>query len=289
MRVIGHLESEAIARTFSDYLYVKGIKNQVEPENDGSWAVWIHAEDEMEQARGLLRSFVANPGDAGVRRTAEKARELLEREQEADDAAKKRRFDRDQLFPAGRFWASGPLTLGLIGISVVIYLVQEYGSARGLIDYLYISEQFGRDLPEVRNGQVWRLLTPIFLHFGVLHIFFNLLWMRDLGSIIESRLGTLHLMLLVLAVGVVSNLAQYYVSGPNFGGMSGVVYGLLGFVWMKGRFDPGSGLFLHPSTVTMMLIWLAFGYTNLLPMANTVHTAGLAVGVVWGFVSARTR
>jgi GlpG protein len=102
-------------------------------------------------------------------------------------------------------------------------------------------------------------------------------------------MGTLQLLRIVADIGEASNRAQYYVSGPRFGGMSGVVYGLLGYVWMRGKFDPGSGLFLHPSTVTMMLIWLAFGYTNILPMANTVHTVGLGVGVAWGFAAARAR
>lgn len=105
----------------------------------------------------------------------------------------------------------------------------------------------------------------------------------------ETRLGTFQLALLVIVIGVVSNLAQYFVSGPRFGGMSGVVYGLLGYVWMRGKFDPGSGLFLHPSTVMMMLLWLVFGYTGFLPIANTVHTVGLLAGVVWGYLAARAR
>jgi GlpG protein len=90
-------------------------------------------------------------------------------------------------------------------------------------------------------------------------------------------------------MGVLSNLGQYFADGPGFGGMSGVVYGLLGYIWMRGKFDPGSGLFLHPTTVVMMLICLAFGYTHYLQIANTAHSVGLGVGVVWGFLAARLR
>jgi rhomboid protease GlpG len=291
MRIIGHVESEPAARTFSDYLYVKGIKNQVEAESDGTWAIWIHAEDELDQARNLLRGYLANPNDATVKHAAAKARELIEKEGQQEAAARKRHFDRDRLFPSG--WrAHGPLTLSLIAISVVVYLIMNYSTAWEWTQYLFISNpafSVNRDLPEVRQGQVWRLLTPIFLHFGILHILFNMLWLNDLGSMIEARLGTLHLLLMVVVIGVLSNVAQYYVSGPQFGGMSGVVYGLLGYVWMKGKFDPGSGLFLHPSTVMMMLIWLVFGFTNILPMANTVHAVGLSVGVAWGFAAAQAR
>ena len=45
---------------------------------------------------------------------------------------------------------------------------------------------------------------------------------------------------LVLVIAALSNLGQYFVSGPNFCGISGVVYGLFGYIWMKGRFDPAS-------------------------------------------------
>lgn len=291
MRMIGHVESEPAARTFGDYLYVKGIKNQVEAEGDGRWAIWIHAEDELEQARHLLRNFLANPNDNTVRQTAERARELMAREEKSEAAARKRHFDRDRLFPSGGLRSAGVLTLSLIAISILVYVVREFTRAAWLTDYLFISDPFifSKDLPEVREGQIWRLLTPIFLHFNVLHILFNMLWMRDLGSMMETRLGTVQLAILVVVIGVSSNLAQYFASGPNFGGMSGVVYGLLGYVWMRGKIDPGSGLFLHPSTVMMMLIWLVFGYTNILPMANTVHTVGLVSGVVWGFAAGRGR
>jgi GlpG protein len=297
MRMIGHIGSEPAARTFSDYLYVKGIKNQVEAESDGSWAIWIHGEDELETARSLLRSFLSNPNDVSVKRQAEKARELLDQEQREEEAARKRHFDRDRLFPESGWRAMGPLTLSLIGISVVVYVICEFSNFGELItNYLLISDpsRLERDLPEVREGQVWRLLTPIFIHFTLLHIFFNMLWLKDLGSMIERRLGTLLLLLLVVVIGVSSNVAQYYYNyyytGPViFGGMSGVVYGLFGYVWIRGKFDPDSGLFLHPSTVTMMLIWFGLCFTGIIPIANTVHTVGLVVGVVWGYLAARLR
>jgi GlpG protein len=170
-------------------------------------------------------------------------------------------------------------------------LLQEY-SKIPIVDYLAISDlAFPKDLPEVRAGQLWRLLTPIFLHFHILHIFFNMLWLRDLGTIIESISGTLQLLLLVLVTGIISNVAQYFTDWPAlFGGMSGVVYALLGYIWIRGKFDLTSGYFLHPSTVMMMILWLVLGYIpHLLPfqMANSAHLAGLASGAAWGYLAAR--
>jgi membrane associated rhomboid family serine protease len=136
------------------------------------------------------------------------------------------------------------------------------------------------------RGEVWRVITPIFIHFGPLHILFNLLWLRDLGSMIEGRQSTWYLGLLVLVMAIGSNVAQFLVSGPVFGGMSGVVYGLLGYVWLRGKFDPASGLFLHQSTVVMMMIWFVAGYTGILGnIANTAHAAGLGIGAAWGYLA----
>jgi GlpG protein len=113
-----------------------------------------------------------------------------------------------------------------------------------------------------------------------------MLWLRDLGSMIEGRQSSLMLVVLVLGIAVVSNVGQYFVSGIGFGGMSGVVYGLLGYIWVRGKRDPASGLFLHPANVTMMLIWLFACMTGWLgPIANTCHFVGLVMGILWGFFS----
>jgi len=121
---------------------------------------------------------------------------------------------------------------------------------------------------------------------GVLHIFFNMLWLRDLGSMVEGRQSSLHLLILTIVIAACSNLAQYFVSGPIFGGMSGVVYGLLGYVWIRGKFDPASGLYLHPYNVVMMLVWFFACLVNIIPhVANTAHAVGLGIGIAWGYFS----
>jgi GlpG protein len=89
----------------------------------------------------------------------------------------------------------------------------------------------------------------------------------------------------VVVFGVFSNLAQYVFVGPYFLGMSGVVYGLIGYIWIRGKLDPGSGLLLHRATVTMALIWLVLGLTGVLGVANGAHVGGLLIGMVWGYLS----
>ena len=292
MRIIGHLDNEANARTFADFLYVQGIDNQLEFQKEEGWAIWVRDEDKLENATRLLAGFRQSPTDARYQTESKGAAQLRVQEEKNAEAYRKKTRGRRDLFRPLAAYGFGPLTFALIVLCVVVFIWSRFARDLDAIHALFISEQIGghRDLsamlPEVRHGQVWRLFTPAFIHMGALHILFNMLWLRDLGSMIESRQGSLHLALLVLVLAGLSDFGQYYVSGPIFGGMSGVVYGLLGYIWIYGKFDPGSGLFLHPSTVNMMLIWFVLCYTNLLgPVANTAHAVGLVSGMAWGYLS----
>jgi GlpG protein len=70
--------------------------------------------------------------------------------------------------------------------------------------------------------------------------------------------------------------------------MSGVDYGLLGFLWIRGKYDPRAGFELNPGSVKMMLIWLVLCYTGLMgSIANMAHTVGLLTGMAWGYYTAR--
>jgi GlpG protein len=290
MRCIGHIADESLARTFADYLYVKGIRNQVERAREQLWEVWIWEEDQIQQAADLLARFTANPADPEFGKKEQAARELRSAE-EADQQAYERRVkSRRHLFRPLSGYGVGPLTFILISISIVVFALSffaDHGRIMGLFITDYSGGVFDKSLPEIRSGEVWRLLTPIFVHSGPLHIIFNMLCLRDLGSMIEARQTSLHLAIMVVLMGIVSNLAQFYIGGlPNFCGMSGVIYGLLGYVWLRGKFDPASGLFLHPTTVTFMIIWFFACFAGLIGnIANWAHAAGLVMGMAWGWLS----
>ena len=291
MRLIGHLAEEKAARTFADYLYVQKIESHLEFEKADGWGIWINDEDKLEEAAQLLPAFRANPADPKYRAEAKSAAELRA-EAEKDEAKwRKKLSDRRHLLQPLRDYGFGPLTLGLMAISIVVFFLSKFGNDPRPVIGLFITEfnahgPLGRVLPEVMHGQVWRLVTPIFVHFDPLHILFNMLWLRDLGSMIEGRQSSWQLALLVGVIAAGSNLGQFLIAGPVFGGMSGVVYGLLGYIWMRGKFDPGSGLYVHPSTVTMMIIWFFACFTPLIPhVANGAHAVGLVMGIAWGYLS----
>jgi GlpG protein len=194
----------------------------------------------------------------------------------------------------------GRLTASLIFMSVALWVVMFFSNDKTHFRILFIDNfdvgggalnRWKHGLVAVREGQVWRLITPIFMHdlHNFLHILFNMLWLRSLGTAIEMRGGWKYLLTMVLVTGVVSNLAQYFWAGPAFFGMSGVVYGLFGYIWIKTQLDPHSGFFLHPTNVAIMLIWLALGFTNIMPIANGAHAAGLVTGVAWGAIASYAR
>lgn len=183
-----------------------------------------------------------------------------------------------------------PVTLLLIAVSVVITLVSSFGANRQMLLPLYVSEYIGGGMREVFHGQLWRLFTPIFMHFGPIHLLFNMLWLFDLGGMLERVQGSSRLGLLVAITAVIANVAQYLWAGPDFGGMSGVIYGLLGYVWIQGRLNPRSGLVLHPYIVVMMLAWFVLCWSGVIgSVANMAHTIGLASGLALGWVLAPGR
>lgn len=133
------------------------------------------------------------------------------------------------------------------------------------------------------SAQPWRLVTPMLLHFSLLHILFNLLWWADLGRLIERFQSSGQLLMVTLVTSSVANVAQFLTSGPAFGGLSGVVYGLLGYLWIYGRLNPGAGYALRREIVIFMLAWMMICFVGLSDVvANAAHLAGLVSGCILG-------
>jgi GlpG protein len=145
------------------------------------------------------------------------------------------------------------------------------------------------------SGQVWRLVTPIFIHFGVVHLLFNAAVVVEFGRRIEHGAGSGSLLLLTLLIAVSGNVAQFAVtSAPLFGGLSGVAYGLFAYVAVRGRFDKAPAWQVHPSFslgVVILLVLMSSGVTEAFGVyiANTVHWVGLALGAIAALVWRPTR
>lgn len=191
---------------------------------------------------------------------------------------------------------SAPVTLVLIALSIagflLIYLAAPLSWVAALTYEPFVLKG-GRPVFETVSGQFWRLITPVFLHFGLMHIVFNSLWCWELGRRIESVLGSLNLAGLFLATAALSNFAQHQVSGSVlFGGLSGVVYALLGFSWVAGWVNP-RWRSLVPTTPTMLFMvgWLIVCLVGVIDVlgfsvANAAHVGGLLSGAAIGGVFA---
>jgi GlpG protein len=297
LRQIGTLPKDLDPKVFTDYLLTLGMKSRADEQPDG-WNVWIYNEDHVTHARGELQNYVSRPDDPRFQSAEQTAQEIRREEQQRDKQFRKNFREVTDLwaYPGLR---GRPLTFALVAISVVVFLLQ-HSSNRDSVEGGLLLTTFHRDpaggwrdngLNPILHGEIWRLVTPIFMHGGIVHILFNLWWLRDLGTLIEFRRGTLRLAGLVLISAVLSNLGEYFYDLHASGqvhpteGMSGVVYALFGYVWMKGMYEPEQGMIMHPNNVIIMMAWLFFCMTGFAgPIANGAHVVGLVAGVTFGLL-----
>jgi GlpG protein len=291
MRQIGTLSSREQAQTFADYLLTQGITSRLDTSEQGT-VIWIREEDHLEQARRELAEFRNNTTDPRYAAAIERARALRRQSERKEQRYRRNMIDMRRRWSGGGTPAQRPLTILLIMSSVAVTLLSQWGSWTSPITrelsmervfvvapHIYVEQ----GLKAVREGQVWRLFTPVLLHGSIMHLLFNMLLLYDLGGMVESRRGPVVFALLVAAIALVSNLGQYFWEGANFLGMSGVDYGLFGYAWMKSRFEPQSGMYIHPNTVFMLLVWFVICFVPSMRIANGAHAAGLALGVTIGY------
>lgn len=292
MRLLTTVAEQTDAKTLGDALYSDGVVTTIKETRDGAFAVWVHDEDQMEQARAFLDGF--DPSVSRFSDMARKARAQRRQEAKADDQLRARTQKIRRQIEAKQNMRIGSVTAGLIVICVVVFFLTGMGKNMEVVRLFTFTPlvpvrgglAFG-DVSAIWTGQPWRLVTPMFLHFGFMHIFFNMWWLKDLGTAIERVFSSRYLLGFVLVTAVFSHVLEYAISGPTtFGGMSGVVYGLFAFVWIRGRLDPSFPYRMPQQLVTFMLIWLGLGFTGWVgPIANWVHTGGLMVGAAWGVIS----
>ncbi len=272
MRQVGTLPSKQDADRFSDYLLAQGISSKTEPA-DGHWTLWIRDENQVSRSRQELERFLAAPQDPRYRAAEHEAKQARQLAAKRQRQAQKNYVDLRQAWDSP--WRRRPVTVAMIAISVLLWFGR---SEISVPDFLF-------SMPHILDGEVWRLVTPIFLHATVLHLVFNMWWLYDLGTLIEQRLGWYRFAGLVLVIAIASNGGQYTASGPNFYGMSGVVYGLFGYAWVRGRLDPTSGMYLRPDIAFWMMVWFAACAIGLIGnVANWAHGVGLATGAALGYL-----
>ncbi len=264
-----------MAQALVDYLATLGIPCELTQSELGV-SVWLADERRLAQAQQEIKRFLSEPNHP----------RYMEASWQSGHADARIDYSKGMTDPVTDFLhQAGPLTLVVIIACLAIYALDAIGLP--IFDEL----AFHPTLAQFTDWQAWRYVTPAFIHFSVLHLVFNLLWWWYLGGQIEQRLGSGKLFILLIVGAALPNIAEFFVSGPRFGGLSGVVYALLGYSWLRTRLQPDCGLAMPPALMGFMLVWLVLGFLDMLgtPTANMAHLVGLLVGLAQGWLDRHHR
>jgi membrane associated rhomboid family serine protease len=147
----------------------------------------------------------------------------------------------------------------------------------------------------IRRGEIWRLLTCIFPHGDILHLAFNVYWLWTFGGVIERAYGHFRTALLIFLLAVGSSALEFAFARGGIG-LSGVGYGLFGFLWVLSRHDDRFRGAIDQQTMVLFVGWFFFCVAttvmNVMPVGNIAHAGGMLIGSLTGFsvtLSARRR
>ena len=273
------IEQKRIAHLFANYLMTIGIAAKVVADNENASSseaklayIVLCQHNKIAQATEEFEQFIKNPNHNKYQQAAWQQGETVD--VDSNDLTLITTFKESFLGHAGI------VTLAVFFICWLVFLASNLGWAQSIFLQLQFYPRLSID---AFFAEPWRIIGPALFHFSWLHIVFNTMWWWQLGGSIEKILGKGTLINLLLISAVFSNLGQFMVSGSNFGGLSGVVYALMGFVWWYGYLAPDKGLFLSKPIVGFLLFWLVLGFANVLPvnMANTAHLLGLISGCLF--------
>ncbi|WP_053364848.1 rhomboid family intramembrane serine protease [Bacillus sp. FJAT-27245] len=192
-------------------------------------------------------------------------------------------FTRTESF--GQFIRFYPIVSLIIAINLIFYLASVLPI---FPNYWIISTFTGFNL-YIAEGELWRLVTPIFMHAGFSHILFNSFSLVLFGPGLERMLGGVKFLAVYFISGISANIATYLIEPITFShvGSSGAIFGLFGYyiaiVFLRKR-----GMSRQDSQVILTIAAISVVMTFLQPNINiTAHLFGLLAGFMLGAVAGR--
>ena len=182
----------------------------------------------------------------------------------------------------------------IIALAIFLTLFTNFGLNNFLEPLLFIKTNLNSSFENTYliNNEWWRLITPTFLHFSMTHLVFNCLWIYILGQRIEKLDGLSFFLFIFIFTGILSNAGQFFWTQQYlFGGLSGSVYGLLGYCFIIELDDRHGRYGLPEALYLFMFIWLLVGFTGVLSffgfgnVANTAHLIGMIAGFIIGLIT----
>jgi GlpG protein len=162
------------------------------------------------------------------------------------------------------FFTDNPVTASLILITIIVFTLTSFGRDLNQVSNLFFTEvhqlrsikdnqlievaQYSKEAPEIGKGQIWRVLTPSFIHFNLIHLILITAFLFHFGKVIEQTSGRLYLASLVLSSAIIGNTIQYKFSSPYFGGLTPIVMSLYGFLLIRSYHDLNYANKIPPAT-----------------------------------------
>jgi membrane associated rhomboid family serine protease len=182
-----------------------------------------------------------------------------------------------------KFWnARQPalVTMVLIAVNVAVFLyttVQDPQSLGGRLTQTHVD--LGLYGPSVADGEWYRLITSGFLHYGIIHIGFNMYLLYMLGQMLEPSIGRVRF-LLVYVAGLLGGSAGALVTSPNSltAGASGAVFGLLALAFVGYYLHGANPMSTSIGSLLMINLLLTFLWSGRISVGG--HIGGAIAGAL---------
>jgi len=193
-------------------------------------------------------------------------------------------------------------TFVFLAVNVLIFLLMSSAGPGGSENNEVLRAYGAKYNSLINEGEWWRLVTPVFLHIGWLHLFVNMYSLFILGPYVEKLYGSARFVFFWIATGVAGVVASYLASGSGMhsgvvarflfrggdgpsAGASGALFGLIGVLFVFGikfrrELPEGFKRAFGTGMIPTILINLFIGYT--LPFIdNAAHVGGFVAGAVF--------
>ena len=318
MRKLHTFEQELDANRFTAVLTVNQVEAQVLRSNDNQWDLWIIDDDALSQAGKLLGEYQSNPDSPQIQMALAKAKKIQQqlKQEKAERIKQAKKIEVRSPFRAPHHMMAAMQRKDTLTRKIILLCAIVFGASLVFQSQDGSQENFVRNALEaqfqqISQGQIWRLITPVFVHgtgqeflFDFLHIFFNMYWMYWLGTRLEIQFGLKTYLGLFLIAGVASILVPLLtpetgllgirgLGGGSVVGMSGVVYGVIGFGGCKMKMKPSVGMLITPFVLMFSIGWMLFGIVSasssqgvgyISSISHLAHLVGLLTGAMYAFV-----
>jgi GlpG protein len=164
----------------------------------------------------------------------------------------------------------------IFGLSCIPYFILQQQGLEAISQWFVPSDGKGLFSPFAP----WRLWTPTFVHYSLPHLATNLYLWWLFASKVEKE-SRLELIIIVIFSAAGANLLQWWLKGPDFGGLSGVVYALMAYLYLMTRFGGKTSYKIDSNLCLLMLVLIPIAATGIIDnVANYAHIGGLICGAL---------